>query len=95
MKEVFEFIYQAKLDNGLYEHEFDHVLVGRFNESPTPNPDEVEDWKLADLTTIRLDMHAHPEYYTYWFRISLETIFHSIPGAITGMSTARPVNAKL
>ena len=45
VKEVFEFIYQAKLDNGLYEHEFDHVLVGRFNESPTPNPDEVEDWK--------------------------------------------------
>jgi len=91
VRKVFEFIYYTKLDNGLYEHEYDHVLVGNFDKSPTPNQDEVDDWKWADLPVIRLDMHAHPEHYTYWFRISLDEICRSIPKA----DTAQPANAKL
>ena len=78
VREVFEFIYHAKLDNGLSEHEYDHVVVGRFDGSPTPNRDEVDEWKWVDLMTIKLDIEKHPEDYTYWFRISLDELCRSI-----------------
>ena len=78
VREVFEFIYHAKLDNGLYEHEYDHVVVGRFDGSPTPNRDEVDEWKWVDLMTLKLDIEKHPENYTYWFRISLDELCRSI-----------------
>lgn len=78
LKEVFEFIYHAKLDNGFYEHEYDHVMIGKCDEIPTPNRDEVDDWKWTDLTTIKLDMGKHSEDYTYWFRTSFDELCRSI-----------------
>ena len=78
MKEIFEFIYQAKLDGGLFEHEYDHVLVGKFDGNPNPSRDEVEDWKWMDLTTLNLEMQKNPDDFTYWFRVSLEPLCRHI-----------------
>jgi isopentenyl-diphosphate delta-isomerase len=78
VREVFEFVYHAKLDNGFYEHEYDHVLVGTCDDIPTPNQDEVADWKWTDLTAIMIDMGKHPENYTYWFRTSFDELCRSI-----------------
>lgn len=83
LKKVFEFIYHAKLDNGMCEHEYDHVLVGSFDQSPKPNRDEVDDWKWVDPITIEVDMLAHPENYTYWFKLSLTKIFDFVPQVTT------------
>ena len=38
---LFNFIYKAPFDNGLTEHELDHVMLGRYEGVPTINPDEV------------------------------------------------------
>lgn len=65
---VFNFIYKAELDNELTEHEFDHVLIGRYNESPIPNPEEVCDWKYVALDVLKNDIKNNPENYTVWFR---------------------------
>ncbi|WP_070138312.1 isopentenyl-diphosphate Delta-isomerase [Crocinitomix algicola] len=67
VSEIFEFIYEAKLDNGLTEHEYDHVLIGRYNQEPKPNPDEVANWKYIDLTSLKKDMKENRENYTVWF----------------------------
>ena len=45
LKELFHFIYKAPFDNGLTEHELDHVMIGYYNEEPLINNDEVENWK--------------------------------------------------
>lgn len=74
VREVFEFIYHAKLNNGLYEHEYDHVMVGRFDGNPTPNRDELDEWRWVDPITIKFDVEKHPENYTYWFRISVHQL---------------------
>jgi isopentenyldiphosphate isomerase len=31
---AFHFIYKAPFDNGLTEHEFDHVMIGYYDETP-------------------------------------------------------------
>ena len=56
LKELFHFIYKAPFDNGLTEHELDHVMIGYYNEAPIINPDEVESWKWMTIEAIKEDI---------------------------------------
>ena len=71
---IFDFIYKAKLDQGLTEHEFDHVFAGTFNANPKINHAEVESWKWMHLDDIAADMELDPEKYTVWFKIAFERV---------------------
>ncbi len=75
LKEKTSFIYKAPFDNGLTEHEFDHILVGTFNEDPTINPDEVAQWKWMPLKEVKEDILNNPEQYTAWFKIIFEKFY--------------------
>jgi len=72
------FIYKAPFDNGLTEHEFDHILTGFFNEQPNINPDEVADWKWMPLKEIKRDMVVNPDIYTVWFKIIFDKFYEAI-----------------
>ena len=63
------FIYKAPFDNGLTEHELDHILIGSYNQEPIINPDEVETWKWMSLDEVKKDIATHPDQYTAWFKI--------------------------
>lgn len=69
LKEVFSFIYKAPFDNGLTEHELDHVMVGYFDGVPEVNPEEVASFKWMSLKAIKEDIELHPNLYTAWFKI--------------------------
>jgi farnesyl-diphosphate farnesyltransferase len=71
LTKLFDFVYRAELEDGLIEYEYDHVLFGYFNGTPTPNCNEVAEWQWMDLEALRLDLQNRPESYTYWFRKSL------------------------
>ncbi|HQE34820.1 isopentenyl-diphosphate delta-isomerase [Flavobacterium alvei] len=76
LKELFHFIYKAPFDNGLTEHELDHVMIGYYNYSPKINPDEVENWKWMSIEAVAKDMQLHPEIYTVWFKIIFDEFYH-------------------
>ncbi len=69
LEEVFWFVYKAPFDNGLTEHELDHVLVGYFNDDPLINKEEVESYRWMTLDDVKTDISDHPEKYTEWFKI--------------------------
>ena len=69
LKEIFSFIYKANFDNGLTEHELDHVMVGNYNENPKINSEEVESYIWMTLEEVKLDMLKKPDKYTEWFKI--------------------------
>ncbi|QYA25714.1 isopentenyl-diphosphate Delta-isomerase [Gramella sp. MT6] len=69
LKDTISFIYKAPFDNGLTEHEFDHILVGNFEGVPALNPDEVAAWKWVSLDDLKVDMKKNPHIYTEWFKI--------------------------
>ena len=76
LKELFHFIYKAPFDNGLTEHELDHVMIGYYNEKPLINPDEVEDWKWMKIEDVKSDIQKQPEIYTVWFKIIFDEFYH-------------------
>ena len=76
LKELFHFIYKAPFDNGLTEHELDHVMIGYSNLEPKINPEEVESWKWMKIEDIKTDMEIHPEIYTVWFKIIFDKFYH-------------------
>jgi isopentenyl-diphosphate delta-isomerase len=78
LKETTSFIYKAPFDNGLTEHEFDHIMVGHSNDEPIINPNEVENWKWMPLEAVRGDIEAHPETYTEWFKIIFDKFYEHI-----------------
>ncbi|PCE63529.1 isopentenyl-diphosphate Delta-isomerase [Sediminicola luteus] len=78
LKELFSFIYKAPFDNGLTEHELDHVMVGYSELEPNINPEEVAAWKWMDLDAVKTDMAANPDRYTAWFKIIFEKSYHHL-----------------
>jgi len=65
----FSFIYRAELDQGLTEHELDHVIIGRYNGEVNFNKKEVMSTKHVDLDWLENDMQINPQEYTEWFKI--------------------------
>ena len=70
VEKVFDFVYKADFDNGLTEYEFDHVFVGTYNGTITPNAEEVSDYCFKPVEEIRNSIHSHPQKYTEWFKIA-------------------------
>ncbi|MCK5400898.1 MAG: isopentenyl-diphosphate Delta-isomerase, partial [Flavobacteriaceae bacterium] len=54
LQESISFIYKAPFDNGLTEHEYDHVLIGKYNQEPKINKSEVASWKWMSLNDIKV-----------------------------------------
>ena len=69
LKEIFSFVYKAPFDNGLTEHELDHVMIGNFNGTPKINTDEVASYKWMTLEAVKKDIELQPKLYTAWFKI--------------------------
>ena len=65
------FVYRADVGRGLQEHELDHVVVGRFEGEPSPDPSEVGDWKWVAPDTLLSDVARNPDTYAVWFKIAL------------------------
>ncbi len=69
LKELFSFVYKAPFDNGLTEHELDHVMVGQYDGDPVINPAEVASFKWMPMEDIKRDILEQPWLYTEWFKI--------------------------
>lgn len=62
------FIYKVDFENGLTEHEYDHMFCGYYDGQPQPNPEEVQDWKYISVNELLNDIERNPDNYTFWFK---------------------------
>lgn len=67
-------LYRVEFDNGLTEHEFDHIFIGSFDGEPALNPEEADASRWATPEELRTELKEHPEQFTYWFRLALEDV---------------------
>jgi isopentenyl-diphosphate delta-isomerase len=71
LQSKFSFIYKVNFDNGLIEHELDHVLFGQYEGKPKINKVEVEEWSWKNMDEIDQEMVTNSKGYTFWFRYLL------------------------
>ena len=72
LQKAFHFTYQAEFENGLFEHEFDHVFIGKVGNSIiVPDGEEVADFCFKTIDQIKDDIEMKAHKYTAWFKIAL------------------------
>lgn len=78
LKAIGSFQYRAELNNGLIEHEFDHVLIGTINNSEnlsmSLNPAEVAACRWVGLEELQADILQSPQIYTAWLASALQIV---------------------
>jgi isopentenyl-diphosphate delta-isomerase len=78
LSEVFDFTYHATFDNGLIEHEFDHVFFGQSSDTPNFNTEEVMELKWIDWPSLLKWVADEPTQFTPWFRIVLPLVVKKV-----------------
>lgn len=70
------FHYNAHFDNGLSEHEIDHVLIGALpqNHLIQLNPNEVHAIRWISIEAVEKELAAQPETFTPWFKQALSIV---------------------
>ncbi len=72
---LFYFQYQVEFNNGLYEHELDHVLLSRLtSEAFILNEEEVASVCWLSSAVIAEQLKQHPEHFTHWFRLVFDRV---------------------
>lgn len=74
LEPMFNFTYEARFENGLIEHEFDHVFFGQYNGELLPNKQEVMNTKLAAIEDISKQIREEPGKFTAWFLIAFNLV---------------------
>ena len=74
LQSIFSFVYKAEFENGLTEHEFDHVFFGQSNQTPTLNREEVEDFRYVGMEELQIEINENPAHFTPWFLIALDRV---------------------
>ena len=66
LHEIARFVYRASFGTGLAEYEYDHVLLGRCQEEPRPDPSEVDATRWVGSEELARELAAHPERFAAW-----------------------------
>jgi isopentenyl-diphosphate delta-isomerase len=71
LEHALTFTYRAEFEDGLVEHEVDHVFTGRFDGRPAPNADEVRGWAWREVDELERELAAAPERFAPWLALAL------------------------
>ena len=89
---VDHFVYFAELEGGLVEHELDHVVVGRWNGTATPDPREVSETRWVEQDRLLQELAEQPGRFTAWVR---SVVYHACRSqaelAVGGSDAARAI----
>ncbi|MBN7773365.1 isopentenyl-diphosphate Delta-isomerase [Clostridium aminobutyricum] len=78
LKEVFSFEYEHQFEENLYEHEYDHVLIGEYNGTWNHNPEEVAAMRWISFEEVEKEVAEAPEKFVPWFKIILHRVLNEI-----------------
>ncbi len=61
-------VYHTAFENGLCEHEYDHLFLAQHDGPFQPDPEEVAAVRWVTPAGLRAELASHPERFTFWFR---------------------------
>ncbi|MEL6556667.1 MAG: isopentenyl-diphosphate Delta-isomerase [Bacteroidota bacterium] len=78
VERIFTKIYNLDCGNGLIENELNYVFYGVSDEKPSPNPDEVSEYRYIDRHTLNQELQNHPDQFTEWFKVLYPLVLENI-----------------
>lgn len=78
LKFVFKFLYKCNFENGLIEHELDHVFIGQTDDTPHINTDEAMAFSWMSIKDLEADMEKNANDYTFWFKLIIQNYRKSL-----------------
>lgn len=78
LRVIISLMYNLKVGEHLFEHEYNHIFIGRFDGKPLPNLAEVADWKWMALEELRNNTLRRPTHYTSWLPATTERVLLSL-----------------
>lgn len=73
---IFDFTYNTEFENGLIEHEFDHVFAGEFEGEINYDKKEVMDYCYKKMDDIQESLQRQHGQFTAWFRIAFPEVYN-------------------
>ncbi len=74
LNEAFSFTYKVEMDEGLIEHEYDHVYVGVSDMLPVPDPGEVAAYCYQNMSELKEKLISEPDQYSEWLKICFNRV---------------------
>ena len=71
---LFRFQYQAMYENIGTENELCSVYVGKSDELPNINKEEIREWKYISIEKLSKELKEQSDHYTPWFKIEWQHI---------------------
>ena len=66
LREISAFVYRAEFDNGLCEHEYDHVIIGRCACELAPDPAEASEVRWIGFDALAAELANEPTKFAAW-----------------------------
>ncbi len=89
---AFSFTYKTNFENGLTEHEFDHVFFGVTDDLPNPEKSEVKNWKYMNLKLLENDLKQNQHHYTAWLKICFNKVIRHLENKIIINNKTEAIN---
>lgn len=74
IEEIFCFTYSTPVENGLIEHEYDHVFAGVYEGLIAPDENEVAAYAYTSLEDVKRALEKQPGQFTTWFRLAFPRV---------------------
>ena len=74
LHEIASFVYRVEFDNGLCEHEYDHVIVGQCSGELNLNPQEVSDARWIGFDDLAAELAHDAKQFAAWAPIVLTLV---------------------
>ena len=71
---VAAFTYCIPVTEDLTENEFDHVFVGVWEGTPSPDAAEVAEWAWRTPEAVNSEVRHHPERFSRWFPLAWKVV---------------------
>jgi len=78
LQEISAFVYRAVFEDGMCEHEYDHVLVGRCEGAFAPDPSEIAALRWVGVDELAAQLASAPERFTAWAPMVLSLVMASL-----------------
>ena len=79
VKELYSFTYYHRFTANCAEFEYDHVFIGRYDETDIPySHDEIAEIRWISLKDLEKSIMSEPDDYTPWFMIAAPRVIEAI-----------------